>query len=163
MSASALFLNVKLFQKFCIFPKSLISTSHTFKIPQKVHKMEEETLARGRSGVASRVNPWRSFRLHFFSMHIKSTHQPHRNHHRKMAPTLSEDEIDDLLYFARTGDAEEYDSLKDALCKRENATIAELLEAARDEMSGNGVLHMAAANDHHGKSLEPAFLDPDAG
>jgi hypothetical protein len=67
-----------------------------------------------------------------------------------MAPKLSEDEIDDLLYFARTGEKEEFDTLKVELCKRENVSVTELLIAARDEASGNGVLHMAAANGHHG-------------
>lgn len=68
-----------------------------------------------------------------------------------MPPTLSEDEIDDLLYYARTGDADEFYPLKTALCEREKLTIAGLLEAAKDESSGNGVLHMAAANGHHCK------------
>jgi hypothetical protein len=67
-----------------------------------------------------------------------------------MAPRLSEDEIDDLLYLARTGDLEEFNTLSDELCKRESVTVVELLQAARDEGSGNGVLHMAAANGHHG-------------
>jgi uncharacterized protein len=69
---------------------------------------------------------------------------------KKMAPRLSEDEIDDLLYFARIGDKAEFNALKDELCKRENASEVQLLEAARDEESGNGVLHMAAANGHSG-------------
>ncbi len=74
----------------------------------------------------------------------------------KMAPALSEDEIDDLLYFGRTGDKEEYETLKNELCKRENLNVAELLIAARDEASGNGILHMAAANGHHGISIHPS-------
>ena len=68
----------------------------------------------------------------------------------KMAPNLSEDEIDDLLYFARTGDASEFETLKAELCKREGVSEVQLLEAARDEESGNGILHMAAANGHSG-------------
>jgi len=67
-----------------------------------------------------------------------------------MAPSLSEEEIDDLLYFARTGDKEEFDVLKIELCKREQVTEIELLEAAKDGESENGVLHMAAANGHSG-------------
>lgn len=70
-----------------------------------------------------------------------------------MTPNLSEDEIDDLLYFARTGEKEDFNTLKEELCKREKITAVELLEAARDEQSGNGVLHMAAANGYHGKFL----------
>lgn len=66
-----------------------------------------------------------------------------------MAPKLTEDEIDDLLYYARMGDQEEFETLKNELCKRENASVVELLQSARDEQSGNGLLHMAAANGHH--------------
>jgi hypothetical protein len=69
-----------------------------------------------------------------------------------MALKLSEDEIDDLLYFARTGDAEEFESLKNELCKRGEWDVAELIKVARDEESGNGVLHMAAANGYYGIS-----------
>ncbi|PQE28505.1 hypothetical protein CJF32_00005602 [Rutstroemia sp. NJR-2017a WRK4] len=65
-----------------------------------------------------------------------------------MAPKLTEDEIDDLLYFARTGEKEEFDTLREELCKREGCSIVELLETARDTESGNAVLHMCAANGH---------------
>lgn len=70
-----------------------------------------------------------------------------------MAPTLSEDEIDDLLYLARTGEDTDFSILTLELCEREKITITQLLEAAKDEESGNGVLHMAAANGHHGRYL----------
>ena len=69
-----------------------------------------------------------------------------------MAPNLSEDEIDDLIYFARTGDTEDLNTSKAAICKRENVSVLELLEVVKDEKSGNGVMHMAAANGHHSKS-----------
>jgi hypothetical protein len=69
-----------------------------------------------------------------------------------MPPKLSEDEIDDLLYFARTGDKPEFHSLTKELSARENVTVVELLEVARDEDSGNGALHMAAANGHESMS-----------
>lgn len=68
-----------------------------------------------------------------------------------MAPTLSEDEIDDLLYLARSGEKEDFIALQNELCDRESVTVAQLLDAARDnETSGNGVLHMTAANGHDG-------------
>ena len=67
-----------------------------------------------------------------------------------MVPSLSEDEIDDLLYLARTGDNVEFNSLNEELCKRENASVQELLAVAKDDQSGNGVLHMAAANGYDG-------------
>ncbi|CAD6443396.1 9b6e71ec-2cbb-413a-aad4-ef1dd7b78181 [Sclerotinia trifoliorum] len=66
-----------------------------------------------------------------------------------MAPKFSEDEIDDLIYFARIGDNDEFEKLREELCKREGCSTAELLETARDSESGNGVLHMSAANGHH--------------
>lgn len=75
-----------------------------------------------------------------------------------MPTTLSEDEIDDLLYLARTGDKDEFRTLKEELCTREKVALAGLLETARDEASGNGVLHMAAANGHHGKPIMWAHL-----
>lgn len=81
--------------------------------------------------------------------------------HEPIRPNLSEDEIDDLLYFARTGDTEEFSSLWKELCEREKKAVGSegeelldlgsLLEVARDEESGNGVLHMAAGNGHVGK------------
>ncbi len=67
-----------------------------------------------------------------------------------MAPKLTEDEIDDLLYFARIGDKAEFNALKDELRKRESVSEVQLLEVANDEQSGNGILHMAAANGHSG-------------
>ena len=68
-----------------------------------------------------------------------------------MAPKLSEDEIDDLLYFARTGDREEFNTSTKEICEREKISVVGLLEAAKDEESGNGILHMAAANGHEGQ------------
>lgn len=68
-----------------------------------------------------------------------------------MAPNLSEDETDDLLYLARVGEKEEFIALTNELGNREKCTIVNLLEVVRDETSGNGVLHMAAANGHDGK------------
>lgn len=69
-----------------------------------------------------------------------------------MTPNLTEDEIDDLLYFARTGSQSDYESLLKDLCIRENTTILAILQAAKDPYSGNGALHMAAANGHSGMS-----------
>lgn len=70
-----------------------------------------------------------------------------------MPSTLSEDEIDDLLYFARIGDIDEFNTLKDQLCQREGVAVLQLLQCARDEGSGNGILHMAAANGHAGRAF----------
>lgn len=68
-----------------------------------------------------------------------------------MAPQLSEDDIDDLLYFARAGETPDLVSTLNELQRRDASTrLAEILLAARDEYTGNGALHMAAANGHHG-------------
>jgi hypothetical protein len=68
-----------------------------------------------------------------------------------MAPNISEDEVDDLIYLARTGDTEDLNTLKASICQRENISVLVLLDVVKDENSGNGVLHMAAANGHDRK------------
>ena len=72
-----------------------------------------------------------------------------------MAPNLSEDEIDELLYLVRIGDRDDFIALTKELGNRERCTIANLLETAKDGASGNGVLHMAAANGHDGRFRSP--------
>ncbi|KAF3056569.1 Ankyrin repeat-containing protein P16F5.05c [Daldinia childiae] len=64
-----------------------------------------------------------------------------------MAPKLSEDEIDDLIYLARTGDDAEFTGMVQELAVREGATRAEIIAAARDDGKAT-CLHMAAANGH---------------
>ncbi|KAF9877055.1 ankyrin repeat containing protein yar1 [Colletotrichum karsti] len=64
-----------------------------------------------------------------------------------MAPKLSEDEIDDLIYFSRAGElADLLETLK-SLSEREGASVAEVITAAKDE-GKNTCLHMAAGNGH---------------
>ncbi|KAK5656687.1 hypothetical protein OQA88_4233 [Cercophora sp. LCS_1] len=64
-----------------------------------------------------------------------------------MAPQLSEDEVDDLIYLARTGDNDELKSLLLTIVEREKILPAEVLIAAKDEGKST-CLHMAAANGH---------------
>ncbi|KAK4250302.1 ankyrin repeat-containing protein YAR1 [Corynascus novoguineensis] len=64
-----------------------------------------------------------------------------------MAPQLSEDEIDDLLYAARVGDKDELTSLLSSLAEREKVTPADILMSAKDEGKST-CLHMAAGNGH---------------
>ncbi|KAJ8127986.1 hypothetical protein O1611_g5650 [Lasiodiplodia mahajangana] len=65
-----------------------------------------------------------------------------------MAPRLSEEEIDDLIYFARAGeDADLIDMLQE-LSTRDAVTPADILIAAREDQSKATCLHMAAANGH---------------
>ncbi|KAI1005761.1 hypothetical protein K3495_g2455 [Podosphaera aphanis] len=59
---------------------------------------------------------------------------------------LSEDEIDDLLYCARIGDKEEFETFSTSVCAREKVSLHEVLRTATDQDTGNGVFHMAAAN-----------------
>ncbi|TLS25946.1 hypothetical protein PpBr36_07761 [Pyricularia pennisetigena] len=64
-----------------------------------------------------------------------------------MAPKLSEDEIDDLIYLARAGEATELTELLSTLATREGASDAEILLQARDEGKST-CLHMATGNGH---------------
>ena len=65
-------------------------------------------------------------------------------------PSLSKEEIDDLIYFARIGDLSELLSCIEGLAKSATTTQSSIISAAIDEQSGNGILHMASANDHIG-------------
>ncbi|KFA60976.1 hypothetical protein S40285_02744 [Stachybotrys chlorohalonatus IBT 40285] len=64
-----------------------------------------------------------------------------------MAPKLSEEEIDDLIYFARAGEDEDLTSTIQALAEREGVSPAEVLIAAKDEGKST-CLHMATGNGH---------------
>jgi hypothetical protein len=68
-----------------------------------------------------------------------------------MSLQLFEEDIDDLLYLARTGELEDLNACINTISARENSTVSTLLLAAKDASSGNGPLHMAAANGHTGK------------
>ncbi|VUC34046.1 unnamed protein product [Clonostachys rosea] len=65
-----------------------------------------------------------------------------------MAPQLSEDEIDDLIYFARTGETGDLFEIVASLAEREKASSAEILIAAKDESNKSTTLHMATGNGH---------------
>jgi hypothetical protein len=67
-----------------------------------------------------------------------------------MAPNLTEEEIDDLVYFARVGEDGDVIETLTALSEREKASPAEILLAAKDEGKSTA-LHMAAGNGHLGK------------
>ncbi|UKZ70778.1 uncharacterized protein TrAtP1_011747 [Trichoderma atroviride] len=64
-----------------------------------------------------------------------------------MAPNLTEEEIDDLVYFARVGEDADLTETLTALSEREKASPAEILLAAKDEGKST-TLHMAAGNGH---------------
>ncbi|KAJ6261554.1 hypothetical protein Dda_4224 [Drechslerella dactyloides] len=67
---------------------------------------------------------------------------------RPIPPTLDEDTIDDLLYFARTGELDDLKATINELAKSLNRYAIEIAAAAVDPYSGNTCLHMAAANNH---------------
>lgn len=73
-----------------------------------------------------------------------------------MALKLSEDEIDDLIYFARAGEVADLTSTLDSLSARETVSPAEVLVAARDGGKST-CLHMATGNGNLGNlpSLAP--------
>lgn len=75
-----------------------------------------------------------------------------------MAPTLNEEEIDDLIYFARVNELGEIKEELEKLTTREKCDVADIVRVAKDEQSGNGVLHMAAANGHVGTFPPPISL-----
>ena len=61
-------------------------------------------------------------------------------------PKLTEDQIDDLLYFARTGESQDLLDTLAEIKAAANVTSVEVLLAARDEHTGNNVLHMTAGS-----------------
>ena len=65
-------------------------------------------------------------------------------------PTLTEDQIDDLLYFARAGETSDFKQTVTDLAKEYNRYELEIVAAAVDKESGNGCLHMAGGNGHLG-------------
>ncbi|KAI0465956.1 ankyrin [Xylaria cf. heliscus] len=65
-----------------------------------------------------------------------------------MAPSLSEEEIDDLVYLARVGEDADLTEMLQELAVRDAATPADILTVAREEQGKATCLHMAAANGH---------------
>lgn len=66
-----------------------------------------------------------------------------------MAPQVSEDEIDDLIYFTRAGEVSDLNETLATLSAREGVSPAEILSAARDEGKST-CLHMATGNGNLG-------------
>lgn len=67
-------------------------------------------------------------------------------------PNLTTDQIDDLLYLARLGETTGVTAAVDLIAKSLSTNSGTILTAAVDKDSGNGLLHMAAANGHTGLS-----------
>ncbi|KAM9885245.1 ankyrin repeat containing protein yar1 [Verticillium dahliae] len=68
-----------------------------------------------------------------------------------MAPNLTEDEVDDLIYFARAGEQADLAEALATLSARESVAPGVILTAARDESKAT-CLHMAAGNGNLGQS-----------
>ncbi|KAJ8116953.1 hypothetical protein ONZ43_g4317 [Nemania bipapillata] len=65
-----------------------------------------------------------------------------------MAPGLSGEEIDDLIYLARAGEEPDLNEMLQELATRDATSPADVLTAAREDQSKATCLHMAAANGH---------------
>jgi uncharacterized protein len=63
---------------------------------------------------------------------------------------LAEDDIDDLVYFARAGELMDLKEAVNRVAKSTNSSPLEVLTSAIDPANRNGMLHMAAANGHTG-------------
>jgi hypothetical protein len=72
------------------------------------------------------------------------------------APTLTADEIDDVLYFTRVNEVEDLKTTIAELAQKYNCQPKDVVEAAVDPESGNSSLHYCAANGLAGKT-NPAF------
>lgn len=63
---------------------------------------------------------------------------------------LSEDQVDDLIYFARNGQVEEFQASLRTIAESSDSSPLNGLVVAFDQESGNSPLHMASANGHIG-------------
>ncbi|KAL8998407.1 MAG: hypothetical protein Q9169_002535 [Polycauliona sp. 2 TL-2023] len=61
-------------------------------------------------------------------------------------PTISADEIDDLLYLARTNDLHDLKVGIEAIARIRHTSAEDVILAIIDPDNGNGLLHMASAN-----------------
>jgi hypothetical protein len=69
--------------------------------------------------------------------------------------TLTEDEIDDILYFARANELEDLKSTLKEFATAHSVSEVEICSAAIDSETQNGPLHYAAGNGHLG--ISPTF------
>lgn len=69
------------------------------------------------------------------------------------APTLTADEIDDVLYFTRVNEVEDLKTTIAELAQKYQCEPKDVVQAAVDPESGNSSLHYCAANGLAGKRL----------
>ena len=67
---------------------------------------------------------------------------------------MTEDEIDDVLYLARTNDIEELKHYIPSLFPKYGTQPAWILSQAIDPDTGNSALHFASANGHLGNTAD---------
>lgn len=72
--------------------------------------------------------------------------------------SLTTDQIDDLLYLARLGETIDLKTAVNLFAKNLSTTPETILTATVDKDSGNGLLHMAAANGHTGFSYHASRI-----
>lgn len=70
----------------------------------------------------------------------------------KIMTPLTEDEIEDFLYFARLNELEDLKVQVLQSSRQHNCSDADILKAAADEESGNTALHYSSANGHLGST-----------
>jgi hypothetical protein len=66
--------------------------------------------------------------------------------------SLTEDEIDDFLYFSRANELQDLKDFLPSILTAKNSSGLELVKVAVDNESGNTALHYASANGHLGMS-----------
>lgn len=73
---------------------------------------------------------------------------------------LSEDQVDDLIYFARNGQVEEFQESLITIAESSSSSPLSTIAVAFDPESGNSPLHMASANGHIGNNRSATPLPP---
>lgn len=73
---------------------------------------------------------------------------------------LSEEQIEDLLYFSRTGQLEGLQNSINTFVEASKLSRFSIISTTVEEESGNSLLHMASANGHIGMPLYYHFNRP---
>lgn len=70
-----------------------------------------------------------------------------------MTIQLTEDQIDDVLFYARTGQLEDLQKCVEELSEARSTPQVDIIASSLEEQSQNTPLHMAAANGQLGTDL----------
>ena len=74
-----------------------------------------------------------------------------------MMTQLTEEQIDDILFYARTGETEELQICIKELSQAKSISEEDILSSSVEEHSQNTPLHMAAANGRLGTSFSETY------